>query len=237
MCGGAGEAILLIHGNPGSVLTGTDTVLPPLAARHRVCAVDRPGHGLSERGGDLTDTVEGQARLLHGAARRLALRRPVLVGHSWGGAAALAYAVAFSEDVAGLALLAAVAFPDDSGFAEGTEQIALHPVVGPVAIHVVGPVLARPLLNRSLDLAFAPDPVPARYRDRVIPIWARPTALRAISADNAALSPGLAGLHLRYGEIRAPTAIVVGDADRLVNPARHSLRLKPLLQRATLTVL
>ena len=236
VCAGVGQAILLIHGNPGSVLTWHTTVLPPLAARHRVCAVDRPGHGLSERGGDQADSVEGQARLLHGAARRLGLRRPVLVGHSWGGAAALAYAVAFPEDVAGLALLAGVAYPDASGFADGAERIALLPVVGPVAIHVVGPVLARPLLNRSLDLAFAPDPVPAGYRDRVIPVWARPTVLRAISADNAALSPGLASLHLRYGEIRAPAAILVGDADRLVNPARHSFRLKAVLPRATLAV-
>ena len=65
------------------------------------------------------DTVEGLARRLRGAALRLGLRRPVLVGHSWGGAAALAYALEFAEDVPGLVLLGAVASPDDSGFAEG----------------------------------------------------------------------------------------------------------------------
>jgi len=235
VCAGAGEGILLIHGNPGSYLSWTDTVMPALAGRHRVCAVDRPGHGFSERGGALADSVEGQSRLLRAAAQGLGLGRPVLVGHSWGGAAALAYALHFPDEVAGLALLGTVAYPDDTGFGEGAERIALHPVIGPVAVHTVGPFLARPLLDRSLALSFAPAPVPAAYRDRVVPAWARPDVLRAISADNAALTPGLNAMVPRYAEIRAPAELLAGDADRLVSPRRHSFRLQRALPRAALT--
>jgi len=236
LCTGAGSEILLIHGNPGSVLTWMDSLLPLLAARHRACAVDRPGHGWSERGRGEVETVEGQAHLLRDAARALGLRRPVLVGHSWGGAAALAYALEFPGDVAGLVLVAGVAYPDDTGFAEGAGKIALLPVIGPLAAYVVGPFLARPLLDRSLTLGFTPDPVPPHYRDQVLRLWAHPAALRAISADNAALSPSLAALQSRYGEIRAPTAILVGDADRLVDPQRHGLRLRMVIPGAAVTV-
>ncbi len=237
VCAGAGKGILLIHGNPGNFLTWQDTLLPRLAARHRVCAVDRPGHGFSERRSGPADTVEGQARMLHRAGRGLGLRRPLLVGHSWGGAAALAFALEFPKDVAGLVLLGAVAYPDDSGFAEGAEKVALHPVVGPVVIRALAPLLAEPLLDRSLKLSFAPDAVPAAYRARALPLWVRPQTLRAISADEAALDVSLEAMYPRYGEIRIPTAILVGDADRLVDPARHSFRLREALPRATLTVL
>src|SRR3989304_5364343 len=80
LCTGAGSEILLIHGNPGSVLTWMDSLLPLLAARHRACAVDRPGHGWSERGRGEVETVEGQAHLLRGAARALGLPRAGLGG-------------------------------------------------------------------------------------------------------------------------------------------------------------
>src|SRR5467141_1186620 len=45
---GAGQPVVLIHGNPGSGQDWTP-LFAPLAAHHEVIAFDRPGHGRSQR--------------------------------------------------------------------------------------------------------------------------------------------------------------------------------------------
>src|SRR5262250_2085903 len=49
---GAGPVVVLIHGNAGSVDDFDFKSLGPLCRGHRVIAVDRPGHGKSERPSD-----------------------------------------------------------------------------------------------------------------------------------------------------------------------------------------
>src|SRR6266481_7578084 len=89
---GAGPPVVLIHGNPGSGQDWT-RLFAPLAAHHEVVAFDRPGHGRSQRPRHIDATIEVQARLLHDALKQLHVERPIVVGHSWGGALALVYAI------------------------------------------------------------------------------------------------------------------------------------------------
>src|SRR5438067_11336176 len=97
---GEGRPVVLIHGNPGSAQDWT-RLFSPLAAQHKIIAFDRPGHGRSQRPRHEEATVEVQARLLHDALTQLHVQRPVLVGHSWGSALALVYAINYSKEVAG----------------------------------------------------------------------------------------------------------------------------------------
>jgi len=73
--------------------------------RHKIVAFDRPGHGQSQRPRHGDATVEVQASLLHDALKQLHIVRPIMVGHSWGGALALVYAITYPKEVAGLVLL------------------------------------------------------------------------------------------------------------------------------------
>jgi pimeloyl-ACP methyl ester carboxylesterase len=103
-----------------------------LAASHRVILIDRPGHGWSSRPADASyASPERQAELVANALEQLGVRRAIMVGHSWGGAFATAYALAFPDRTAGLVLLSAVThpWPGDPGW---YNNLALLPVIGPL---------------------------------------------------------------------------------------------------------
>ena len=83
-----------------------------LAANYRVAMVDRPGHGWSDRPGGASDrTPNRQAQLGHQALERLGYNRVILVAHSWSGALAMAYALQYPKDIAGIVLLAPLTHP------------------------------------------------------------------------------------------------------------------------------
>jgi len=96
----AGPAAVLIHGAGGSRL------LWPAALRrlsgHTVYALDLPGHGRST--GAARERIEGYAADLLGFLDAMRLHQAVLIGHSMGGAIAMATALAAGERVTGLVL-------------------------------------------------------------------------------------------------------------------------------------
>jgi hypothetical protein len=111
---GTGRPVVLIHGNPGSHHDFTLSVVERLAQRYHVLAFDRPGHGHSERPISIETTVEVQAEVIRDALRKLAIDKPLLVGHSWGGSVALAAAVEYASELSGIVLLAPAAYPSVS---------------------------------------------------------------------------------------------------------------------------
>src|SRR5262249_36869057 len=101
---GRGPTVVMIHGNAGSIEDFEFGVIQALASNYRVIAVDRPGHGKSDRPNDAN--VEYQARLLHQVLLSLHVYEPVLVGHSWGAALALSYALQYPKEVSAMILVA-----------------------------------------------------------------------------------------------------------------------------------
>jgi len=105
-----GEVILLVHGYGGDRNSWL-FLQEPLAANYRVYALDLPGHGTSAKDvgdgtlGVLADAVTGvlDAVLISGGADRAHL-----VGHSLGGAVALAVAAGDPGRIASLTLLESV---------------------------------------------------------------------------------------------------------------------------------
>ena len=98
---GTGEPLVLLHGVATSRLVWR-RVIGPLARRRRVIAVDVPGFGQSAPAGPGFELRDVADRLIAG----LGTERFDLVGHSLGGAVAVATAAAHPQAVRSLVLVA-----------------------------------------------------------------------------------------------------------------------------------
>lgn len=101
---GADEAVVFLHGNPGSSSDWAD-----LAARvgtfGRAVALDMPGFGHADKPESFEYAVGGYARHLSGALDELKIRRAHLVLHDFGGAWGLAWAAAHPDAFASVVLI------------------------------------------------------------------------------------------------------------------------------------
>jgi pimeloyl-ACP methyl ester carboxylesterase/2-polyprenyl-6-methoxyphenol hydroxylase-like FAD-dependent oxidoreductase len=93
---GADEAVVFVHGNPGSSQDWVD-LAQAVGAFGRAVALDMPGFGQADKPPDFDYTVEGYARHLAGALEQLGVRRAHLVLHDFGGPWGLAWAIAHPE--------------------------------------------------------------------------------------------------------------------------------------------
>src|ERR671936_2747459 len=100
---GAGEPIVLLHGNPTSSFLWRK-VIPGLAGEGRVLAPDLIGMGRSGKP-DIGYRFADHARHLDAWFDALALESVSLVGHDWGGALASDFAARHAGRVRGLAFM------------------------------------------------------------------------------------------------------------------------------------
>jgi pyruvate dehydrogenase E2 component (dihydrolipoamide acetyltransferase) len=129
-----GDVILLVHGYGGDRNSWL-FLQEPLAAKYRVYALDLPGHGTSAK--DVGDgTLDVLADAVTGVLDALGAGRAHLVGHSMGGAVALAVAGRDPGRIASLTLIAPSGFGTEinvgylRGFAGAQTRRELKPVVG-----------------------------------------------------------------------------------------------------------
>jgi pimeloyl-ACP methyl ester carboxylesterase len=232
---GAGRPVVLIHGNPGSCQDWT-RLLGPLSIHNKAIAFDRPGHGHSDRPKHEEATVEVQARLLHDALNQLKIERPVVVGHSWGGALALVYAMNYPKEVAGVVLVAPAIYESQDSDSFLTKLPAV-PVVGDAVNFVLTPLFAASVVRSDLKKAFSPDPVPKNYLRSVLSEWTRPKKVKWYSIDDALLNDCLKKYSPRYSEMHAPLSILAGDSDLIVPEKDNAERLHQVLPKSHLVIL
>src|SRR5690348_10492942 len=91
---GRGEPLLILHGGPGA---SHDYFLPyllPLARHHRLVFIDERGSGRSQKLQDPSGyTVENMVEDVEAVRQALSLDKITLLGHSYGGVLAQAYAL------------------------------------------------------------------------------------------------------------------------------------------------
>jgi len=232
---GSGPPVVLIHGNPGSHHDYTLAVFERLARSYSVIAFDRPGHGYSERHDSVQTTVEVQARMIRAALQELAIEKPVLVGHSWGGSLVLAAAVAYGKDLSGIVLLAPAAYP--SVRVEWWSLLPRVPLIGEFVINTLTPFLGRAFVRKSLKQAYDPQDVQHDYVEQSAEMWMRPDHIRACAYDERTLAASLKVLSQHYCDIEMPVVIVTGTADRLLNPHEHAYPLQKAIRNSRLVVL
>lgn len=165
-----------------------------------------------------------QARLLRAAVRALGLERPVVVGHSRGGQVAMAYGLAFGDEIAGVVDLAGGVFFDEA-WAPLRNRLLLAPLVGPVLATPVLIAVGRPQVAAGLEMVFAPEGAPsAAYLDAYAAMLLRPRPLRAYADDQVRSAPAMKQQIACYPDLRVPLVILNGTADRST-PIEHARRL------------
>ena len=102
---GRGEPLMIVHGGPGA---SHDYFLPyllPLARHNKLIFIDERGSGRSEKLGDASGyTIENMVEDVEAVRQALGLGNISLLGHSYGGALAQAYALKYQRNLSHLIL-------------------------------------------------------------------------------------------------------------------------------------
>ena len=229
--------ILMIHGASSNLEVMRQPLGDLLARKHRVIVVDRPGHGWSSRESEEDSTPEIQARMIAEAMEKLGIGRVILVVHSWSGALGARMALDHPSLVAGLIMLAPVAYPWPGGVGRYNEVIAT-PVIGPLLAHTITLPLGLLLAGPGVRNVFQPQAMPDGFvGDTATPLLLRPREFLANARDLVTLKAAVAEQAPRYGDIRVPVTIIAGDADKTVSTSIHARRFAAAVPQAKLIVL
>jgi pyruvate dehydrogenase E2 component (dihydrolipoamide acetyltransferase) len=208
-----GDVVLLIHGYGGDRNSWL-FLQEPLATGRRVYALDLPGHGTSTK-----DVGDGSVDLLADAAAGVldAIGAPGgavhLVGHSLGGAVALAVAARDPRRIRSLTLIAPAGFGAGinagylRGFAEAQTRRELKPVVA--QLFADESLVTRQLVEDLLAYKRL-DGVEAALRALLATLLGPDGTTQRIDSTAAIAALGDA----------VPVTVIWGSADRVIPPAQ-----------------
>lgn len=233
---GRDPAVVLLHGLPGTA-DDFDAVTARLPGIHTI-TFDRPGFGWSDGGyHPLAQQLTTIDRLL----ARLRVHAPViLVGHSYGGTLALAYAERRPANVAGLVLVDAAAAGQRSSAFERAQshlvQFLSWPVVQPLADATFSQLLRTASAKQGDARAFDPNPVDPAHEHRLLALNMHHDDLDAYAGEQLHADAVIAGIDAQLARIQTPAIVIQGRGDQLVK-ARYGRRLAAELAHARLELL
>lgn len=219
---GSGPTLLLIHGLGGQMRNFTHSLLERLKGDYRLIIVDRPGSGYSTRPQGASATIRAQADTVARFMDALRLERPLVVGHSLGGAIALSLALNHPEKVGGLALLA----PLTHAQSEVPAAFQGLVVTSPLLRWLIGWTLAIPMSIRNREIVlgavFGPNEVPPDFATRGGGLLSlRPGNFISASRDLMATTEDLETMPARYRSLKLPVGILFGTDDRILDATAH----------------
>ena len=221
-----GEPALYLHGLGGQATNWTD--LAALLAGHLDAeAVDLPGFGRSDpaAGGDYS--LRGHARVVIGYLAQRGCGPVHLFGNSMGGAIAIMVAAARPDLVRTLTLISpAVPDLDPRNREERMMPLLLLPGIGRVAERRLAATDPAVRVRQVLELCYGnPSLVPPERlaeavedaRQRAGQPWQMTAFIRSLRGLVGGYLPGARSLWRFAARIQAPTLVVWGDRDKLVN--------------------
>jgi pimeloyl-ACP methyl ester carboxylesterase len=232
-----GPPVVMIHGASSNLEAMRKPLGDMLAARHRVILIDRPGHGWSTRARAEDSTPAIQGRMIQEALEKLGVGRAILVVHSWAGALGARMALDYPDRVAGLVMLAPVAYPWPGGVGWYNEVVTM-PVIGPMLAYTITLPLGFFLAAPTARNVFLPQTMPENFvGDTATPLLLRPREFLANARDLVTLKAAVKEQAPRYAEIKAPTVVISGDVDKTVSTHIHSRPFAATVPDAKLIVL
>lgn len=241
---GAGPDLVLLHGANGNVRDWTYDFADRVSDRYRVIMFDRPGLGRSGRPSEVSgpwnaqsETPAEQAVLLQKAAAIVGIETPVVVGHSYGGAVAMAWALGQPKETAAVVMLGAVSnpWPGNLGWLYSLNSSTWG---GALVVPVLSAFVPQSYVEANIDAIFTPQTAPLGYAEDVgVSLVLRRETVRANAQQVNGLRPHIVKMSKNYSSLMMPVEIVHGDADTIVPMSIHSEPLSKQLPNAVLTVL
>ncbi|MEI5679791.1 MULTISPECIES: alpha/beta fold hydrolase [unclassified Mesorhizobium] len=219
---GEGRPIVFVHGLGAQLLQFRHPLFDRLDG-FRLIALDRPGSGYSSRVAGASGRLPEQAQVLRHFIEKLGLEKPLIVGHSLGGAITLALALDHPDTISGIALMSPLTHRAESVPAEFQGLYIKSPLQRWLLANTVAVPMAMKYAQQTLAFIFGPQGVPADY---IVKgggmLGLRPSHIYATSTDFVAVEEDLGQLEARYGEIKLPVAILFGTGDRVLD---HKVQL------------
>src|ERR1700722_1318735 len=218
---GAGPPIVIIHGASSNLETMRQPLGDMLAKHHRVILIDRPGHGWSTRVrlDDSTPAIQG--RMIDEVLEKMGVGPAIFVVHSWAGALGARMALDYPQRVAGLMMLAPVAYPWRGGVG-WYNKLVTTPVIGPLLAYTITLPLGYFLTEPGARNVFLPQIMPTDFVESTATLLLlRPREFLANAQDLVTLKAAVAQQAPRYGDIRVPVVVITGGADKRGSPTIH----------------
>ncbi|WP_339615865.1 alpha/beta hydrolase [uncultured Gilvimarinus sp.] len=232
------ETVILVHGLGQNGYRDWRNVIPVLAQRYHVLAMDLPGFALSQKPKGRYSPTQ-YARVLQWLVSQNGHERVYLVGHSMGGAVALRYAASFPDTLHRVALVSVAGVLQRTAFLSHSSALPISSGTAPYIDSLPASVkeMAGDQLRQwsSQVLSFAeslPDPIKIlRASDTA---WS--TLLDDQPNANAALALIGEDFTRAFAQVSVPALIVWGDQDP-VAPPRTGVLLAGQLPQARRVVL
>lgn len=232
---GAGPDLILIHGASGSSRDFTFNLVSRLKSNYRVISFDRPGMGFSDSlpGTDLSPLAQADA--LIAAAQQLGAKNPIVLGHSYGGSVAMAWALRSDPRALVIVSGATMPFPGDLGL---WYDITSSRLGGATIVPLLTAFAPQSRIDAALSGIFTPQSPPQGYAAYIgAPLTLRRDALRVNGRQVNNLKPHVTLMAGNYPKLTLPVEIIHGTADTTVPIHIHAIPMSNLLPNANLTVL
>lgn len=212
-----GPVMVLLHGSNSSLHTW-EPLVKRLGESYRIVTLDLPGHGLTGATPDKDYGADGMMAAVDVVAARLDLDHFILGGNSMGGWVAWRYALSEPGRVDALLLLDAAGMPLRKGEKRPPSNVGFRLLQYPFGRWLAGQITPRALVEKSLRGSVArqeivDDAMVDRYWELL-----RFPGNREATSKRAQLDRELS-IADQIGAIKAPTLVLFGMEDRLINPS------------------
>ena len=214
------EAIVFLHGNPGSRLDWQDLV-GRVGEFGRAVAFDMPGFGQADKPRNFDYTVEGYAGFIEGALEQLGVERVHLVVHDFGGPWGWAWASQHTDRLGSVVAI-------NTGMLSGRKWHKLARIFRtPVRGELVMALTRRHQLEQALT-GNGTVPLPGEFLDRIWHDFDRRTRRAILKLYRATDLPSPQGQKWvrTLAGLDPPTLILFGDRDPALPAEAHIRHLR-----------
>ncbi len=228
--------IVLIHGASANLLDMEIAIGRQLAETRRVILIDRTGYGHSQRAED-GYRLDVQSRIISKLLKRMNVPKAIIVGQSFGASVSMSFALDHKDQVAGLVLLAPIAYRWPGGVA-WYNHLATMPIIGAIFRWGILPYYGSFLGRTAVEKAFWPKQAPENYYDNAaMSLLFTPSRFYASARDVVGLYDEILAMEHRYDEISVPTKILAGTHDVSVLTSLHSIGLNNEIAQSDLAII